>query len=186
MQSPAIAALAARYAALLRLPDVARILALTFVARMPVGTLTLSMLLHVRAMTGSFAVAGSTVGAYLTASALSSPFVGRWVDRRGPVAPLAVTGVLSGVMGLFIGPKTYAVATLGLSLALKGFVALAIGGFGSLWGGLVGGLVIGLVEAFSIRYLGSEFGNVSVFVVLLLVLMVRPTGLFGRLRERVV
>ena len=106
--------------------------------------------------------------------------------RRLTFLAFAATGLLAGLMGVFIGPKTYAVATLGLSLALKGFVALAIGGFGSMWGGLIGGLSIGLVEAFSIRYLGSEFGNVSVFVVLLLVLMIRPTGLFGRLRERTV
>ncbi len=121
----AIAALAARYAALLRLPDVARILALTFVARMPVGTLTLSMLLHVRAMTGSFAVAGSTVGAYLTASALSSPFIGRWVDRRGPVAPLVVTGVLYPAS---IGTLLFA-DRAGLSLAAMHVAAASAGAF---------------------------------------------------------
>lgn len=87
-------ALIARYAALLRLPDVGRIMALTFVARMPIGTLTLSMLLHVRAITGSFAVAGTTVGAFLTASALTAPVVGRWVDKRGAFTPLVVTGIL--------------------------------------------------------------------------------------------
>ncbi|MEP7062675.1 MAG: MFS transporter [Betaproteobacteria bacterium] len=86
--------LTARYAAILRLPDVARIFALTFVARMPIGTLTLSMLLHVRALTDSFAVAGTTVGAYLTASAVTAPLVGRWVDRRGARTPLVVTGIL--------------------------------------------------------------------------------------------
>jgi branched-chain amino acid transport system permease protein len=94
--------------------------------------------------------------------------------------------VLAGALGPVIGPKTFAVATLGSALALKGFVALALGGFGSLTGGLIGGLVIGLVEEYTTRYLGSEYSNMVVLGVLLLVLMTRPTGLFGRTRERVV
>jgi branched-chain amino acid transport system permease protein len=106
--------------------------------------------------------------------------------RKLAFAAFAITGALSGLMGVLIGPKTYAVATLGAALALKGFVALAIGGFGSMYGGLIGGLVVGLVEQHVARYLGSHFTNLSVFVVLLLVLMIRPTGLFGRPQERMV
>lgn len=101
-------------------------------------------------------------------------------------AAFAVTGLLAGLMGFFIGPKTFAVATLGSALALKGFVALAIGGFGSFYGGLAGGFTVGLVEEHAARYLGSEFSNLSVFAILLLVLMIRPTGLFGKVQERVV
>jgi branched-chain amino acid transport system permease protein len=78
------------------------------------------------------------------------------------------------------------VATLGAALALKGFVALAIGGFGSLPGALIGGLTVGLVESLAARYLGAEYSNLAVFAVLLLVLMTRPSGLFGRVTERVV
>ena len=62
-------------------------------ARMPLGTVTLAMLLHVRALTGSFATAGATVGAYLGASAATAPFVGRFIDRRGPRIALVVTGI---------------------------------------------------------------------------------------------
>lgn len=101
-------------------------------------------------------------------------------------AAFAVTGLLAGLMGFFIGPKTFAVATLGSALALKGFVALAIGGFGSFYGGLAGGFTVGLVEEHAARYLGSEYSNLSVFVILLLVLMIRPTGLFGKVQERMV
>jgi branched-chain amino acid transport system permease protein len=106
--------------------------------------------------------------------------------RRLAFLTFAFSGLIAGVLGLFIGPKTFAVATLGASLALKGFVALAIGGFGSLPGAVIGGLTIGLVEQFSARYLGSEFSNLSVFLILMLVLMIRPAGLFGRVKERVV
>jgi MFS family permease len=118
----AISAFAARYAAFLRLPDVARIFALGFIARMPVGTLTLSLLLHLRALTGSFAVAGSTVGAYLTASALTAPLIGRFVDRHGPRIPLALSAVL---FPLSIGLLLFA-DTLGLgNAAIHGVAAFA-------------------------------------------------------------
>ncbi|MFC0861413.1 branched-chain amino acid ABC transporter permease [Sphaerimonospora cavernae] len=106
--------------------------------------------------------------------------------RRLAFGAFAVTGALAGVLGLFVGPKTFAVATLGASLALKGFVVVAIGGFGSIPGTLVGGLIVGMVEALAARYLGSEYANISVFVVLIVILMTRPAGLFVRARERTV
>jgi branched-chain amino acid transport system permease protein len=111
----------------------------------------------------------------------------RGVDvRKLAFWAFAASGALAGLLGLFVGPKTYAVATLGAALALKGFVALAIGGFGSLPGALIGGLTVGLVESLAARYLGAEYSNLAVFAVLLLVLMTRPSGLFGRVTERVV
>lgn len=106
--------------------------------------------------------------------------------RRFAFLAFVFTGMLAGFLGVFVGPKTFAVATLGASLAIKGFVVLAIGGFGSLGGVLVGGAVVGLTEAFASRYLGSDFANLSVFVILILILMIKPTGLFTRSRERVV
>ncbi|MCR2813313.1 branched-chain amino acid ABC transporter permease [Microbacterium sp. zg.Y1090] len=96
------------------------------------------------------------------------------------------TGVLAGMLGVFVGPKTFAVATLGASLALKGFVVLAIGGFGSLWGVLAGGLIVGLAEALSSRYIGADFANLTIFAILILILMVKPGGLFTRRMERTV
>jgi MFS family permease len=117
--------LTARYAAILRMPDVARILVLTFIARMPIGTLTLSMLLHVRALSDSFAVAGTTVGAYLTASAVTAPLVGRWVDRRGARTPLVVTGIL---YPLSVGVVLFA-DRLGLSIAGIHAAAICAGVF---------------------------------------------------------
>ncbi|MDA4890660.1 branched-chain amino acid ABC transporter permease [Streptomyces sp. MS2A] len=106
--------------------------------------------------------------------------------RRFALIAFVFTGVLAGFLGVFVGPKTYAVATLGASLALKGFVVLAIGGFGSLWGTLAGGVIVGLTEALASRYIGSDFASLSVFLILILILMVKPTGLFTRRRERAV
>jgi len=96
------------------------------------------------------------------------------------------TGVLAGLTGPLVGPKTFAVATLGAALALKGFVAVAIGGFGSLPGAVIGGFVVGLVESLSGRWLGSAYPTIMVFVVLVLILMLKPAGLFGKTKERVV
>lgn len=106
--------------------------------------------------------------------------------RRLAFGAFAGAGALAGVLGVIVGPQTYAVATLGTSLALKGFVVLAIGGFGSLHGTLVGGLIVGLVESFASRYFGGEYALISVFVVLITVLMIRPAGLFVRRQERAV
>ncbi|TQF69258.1 branched-chain amino acid ABC transporter permease [Rhodococcus spelaei] len=106
--------------------------------------------------------------------------------RRLALGAFVFSGALAGFLGLFVGPKTFAVATLGAALAIKGFVALAIGGFGSLPGALIGGLSVGLIESFSALNFGSEYSSIAVFVVLIVVLLVKPAGLFGRVRERVV
>jgi branched-chain amino acid transport system permease protein len=106
--------------------------------------------------------------------------------RMLTLGAFAVSGLLAGAVGPVVGPKTFAVATLGSALALKGFVALALGGFGSIGGGVVGGFAIGLIEQYAARYLGSTYVNLTIFGVLLLILLARPAGLFGRPLERMV
>lgn len=82
------------YRTFFALPDVARLVAMAMVARMPLGTHGLALLLHVRGLTGSFATAGSAVGTYLAAGAVTAPIIGRIVDRIGPRVPLLVTGTV--------------------------------------------------------------------------------------------
>lgn len=106
--------------------------------------------------------------------------------RAMAFAAFVAAGALAGAAAVFVGPKTFAVSTLGDSLALKGFVALAIGGFGSMPGALVGGAAVGLVEILSARYLGGEYSNLLVFLLLLAIFVVRPAGLFVRSVERTV
>jgi len=72
-----LTALFSRYRAFFAQPDVVRLVAMALVARMPLGTQNLALLLHVRATSGSFAVAGFTVGAYLAATAVTAPLIGR-------------------------------------------------------------------------------------------------------------
>lgn len=116
----------ARYAAFFRLPDVTRMLAMAVIARMPIGTVTLALLLHVRALTGSFAAAGAAVGAYLAASAAASPMIGRWIDRRGARTALIVMGIASPCALLVLwlaGPLALPASTLWLIAALAGATA---------------------------------------------------------------
>jgi branched-chain amino acid transport system permease protein len=65
-------------------------------------------------------------------------------------------------------------------LGLKAFVAAVIGGIGNVRGAMLGGIVIGLVEFFGVAYLSSNYRDVYVFLVLILVLLVRPQGILGR------
>lgn len=68
---------------------------------------------------------------------------------------------------------------MGEALGLKGISAMVVGGMGNIWGAIAGGLIIGLAEVFSIDLFGADFVDISVYGLLLLILIVRPTGLFG-------
>jgi branched-chain amino acid transport system permease protein len=98
----------------------------------------------------------------------------------------AAAGALGALAGTLVGPITYAVPDLVDSLALSGFVAIAIGGEGSFLGALFGGLLAGLVSALATRYVGANWSDLSVLAVLLLTLSIKPKGLGGLVGQRVV
>ena len=85
------------------------------------------------------------------------------------VAGVMVT-VYYGVVDFFIG----------FVAGIKAFTAAVLGGVGSLPGAMLGGLIIGLIEAFWAAYLSPEYKDVATFVLLIMVLMFRPSGLLGR------
>jgi len=99
-----------------------------------------------------------------------------------------LAGALVGAVAPLVATKTYATYHLGEGLAVKAFLVLALGGFGSFLGALLAGSIVGVLEMFAARYLGSEWQNITVFVLLLIVLLVLPHGLFsrGKAQERVV
>jgi MFS family permease len=76
------------------LPDVTRIVLISIVARMPLGMMSFAMLMFLREVLGSFALAGSVVGVYFLAMAVTAPVQGRLIDRIGPRPPLLVTGII--------------------------------------------------------------------------------------------
>jgi branched-chain amino acid transport system permease protein len=67
---------------------------------------------------------------------------------------------------------------MGEVIGLKGISAMIVGGMGNIWGSIAGGLIIGITEALAIGYLGADFVDIAVFGLVLLILIVRPTGLF--------
>lgn len=85
---------AAQYREFFRLPGVAGLVTVALVARMPFGMTGLAMLLYLREVLGSYALAGSVSGAYFVAMAVGSPVQGRLIDRSGPKPTLIVTGFL--------------------------------------------------------------------------------------------
>ncbi len=97
----------------------------------------------------------------------------------------ALAAGVAAVAAVLLAPVTFVHANMGL-IGLKAFPAAVIGGFGSLPGALVGGVIIGVVEALAGFYLPDGVKDVSAYVLVLVMLMVRPHGLFGeRLSKKV-
>ena len=96
-----------------------------------------------------------------------------------------LSAAVAALAGLLLAPITFVHANMGY-IGLKAFPAAVVGGFGSLPGAIVGGLVIGLVEAFAGFYLPEGFKDIAAYVVVLVMLVVKPNGLFGgNLRKKV-
>jgi len=85
-----------------------------------------------------------------------------------------------GAAGAILIPIYYAFPTVGALFVLIAFVVVILGGYNSLVGALVGGLIIGLVEAFSGFFLSPHLKEAVYFVIFILILLFKPTGLFGR------
>ena len=93
-----------------------------------------------------------------------------------------VAGALAGVAVLFMATQDFSGAGLGRgthAIALIAFPAAILGGLDSTEGAVVGGLIVGLTEALSAEYISFPFSKSAVFLVMLVVLVIRPSGLFG-------
>ena len=129
----------------------------------------------------------SKLGVAMQASSqnqLAAYYMGIPVKRlNGLVWGLAAA--VAAVAGLLLAPITFVHANMGF-IGLKAFPAAVVGGFGSLPGAIAGGLIIGVVESLSGFYLPEGFKDVAAYIVVLIMLMVKPNGLFGeKLRKKV-
>jgi branched-chain amino acid transport system permease protein len=100
----------------------------------------------------------------------------------GRVVPVVfiLTGVLSGVAGaLFTVNYGNVSPFMGDNVGTKAIAAMVVGGIGSIWGAIVGGLVVGLAETLSIQYFGGDSVTMMVWGLVLIIIIVRPRGLFG-------
>jgi branched-chain amino acid transport system permease protein len=115
---------------------------------------------------------------------LAAYYVGIPVKRLNGVA-WALAAAVAAVAGLLLAPITFVHANMGF-IGLKAFPAAVVGGFGSLPGAIVGGLIIGVVESLSGFYLPEGFKDTAAYIVVLVMLVILPNGVFGeRLRKKV-
>jgi len=98
--------------------------------------------------------------------------------RRVNMLIWGLSSAICGVAGLLLAPITFVHANMGF-VGLKAFPAAVVGGFGSIPGALVGGLIIGVVESLAGFYLPEGFKDIAAYVVVLVMLVVKPNGLFG-------
>jgi branched-chain amino acid transport system permease protein len=101
--------------------------------------------------------------------------------RRVVVCSFVASGLLAGVAGIMIAQITGTVdPQFGFNLIILGFVAAVVGGMGSILGALVGGIALGVAEKLAGGFVSTGYGDAMAFAILMVVLFVRPEGLFGR------
>ena len=86
---------------------------------------------------------------------------------------------LAAAAGVLIGPMQSVQVEMGYLMLMKAFAAAVVGGFGSLPGALLGGILVGIFENLGAAYISPSHKDIYAFLLLILVLMIRPSGLFG-------
>lgn len=99
--------------------------------------------------------------------------------RRVFVTAFAISGALAALAGTFVSAQTATVSySSGDALLTLTFAAVVVGGIGSVPGAVVGGLLLGVGQVLLLAYLSSDFGDGFAYVIMAVVLLIRPTGLF--------
>jgi len=123
----------------------------------------------------------TTLGRAMRATAMN-PALARvaGVDVDAVVRATWIIGAaLAAIAGVFAGIVGQIRPMLGFDLLLPLFAAAILGGIGSVWGAVLGGFIVGLAESFSVPIFGAEYRAATAFLVLIAILLLRPTGLFG-------
>jgi branched-chain amino acid transport system permease protein len=110
-----------------------------------------------------------------------APLMGINVTRIQGIS-FALGIALAGIAGGLLLPALYLFPTVGEDYTLKAFVIVVLGGMGSIEGAAIGGLVLGVTESITSLYLGNQWALAIDFVLFLLVLSLKPSGIFGRQR----
>jgi branched-chain amino acid transport system permease protein len=100
--------------------------------------------------------------------------------ERVYIITFAMSAVLAGVAGILLGGLFNISPDMGTDPLLRAFVVVVFGGLGSLPGTILGAYAVGMIEAFASYYIGIYWTPVVLFIVLIAVLVIRPTGLMGR------
>ncbi len=91
----------------------------------------------------------------------------------------ALSGALGAVAGMIIAPISTTSYDIGIMLGLKGFAAAILGGYGNFAGAILGGFILGILESLGAGLISSQYKDAIAFLVLLLVLFLKPTGIMG-------
>jgi len=101
--------------------------------------------------------------------------------RRIVVLSFAASGLLAGLAGIMVSQITGTVEPqFGFHLIILGFVAAVFGGMGSIVGALIGGIALGIAEKLAGGFISTAFGDAMAFAILMVILAIRPQGLFGQ------
>jgi branched-chain amino acid transport system permease protein len=96
---------------------------------------------------------------------------------------IVIASALAGIGGALLGPVLVLTPFAGASIIVKAFAIVIIGGFGNMQGTIIAGLLVGIIEAFTVQYFGAGLIDLVVFVLLLVMLVVKPTGLIAERKE---
>ncbi|HOP47103.1 MAG TPA: branched-chain amino acid ABC transporter permease [Desulfobacteraceae bacterium] len=118
---------------------------------------------------GMRAVANDQDAALLSGISVRKIFGAAWI----------ISGVVAGIGGILLSNITYLHPTLS-GVGIKVFPAVVLGGLDSITGAIVGGLIIGILENIAGGYLGGDIKEITSFVILIAILMIKPYGLFGK------
>jgi len=108
----------------------------------------------------------------------AAALMGISVERMAMMS-FGLSGFLGAVGGAILTPITLTSYDVGIMLGLKGFAACILGGLGNPFGAAAGGLILGVLESFGAGFISSAYKDAFAFIVLLILLFVKPTGLFG-------
>jgi branched-chain amino acid transport system permease protein len=115
----------------------------------------------------------------VAASRRSAMLTGIPVNRM-ILLSFTLSGALGAVAGMILTPITTTSYDVGVMLGLKGFSAAILGGYGSMPGAVVGGLLLGVFESLSAGFISSEYKDAVAFLVLLIILFLKPSGILGQ------
>ena len=127
---------------------------------------------------------GTRLGLGLRAMAEKPDIAGLMGVNAGALVMLVsfICGSVAGVSGVLLGLNYNAIQPyMGEVMMLKGFAVIILGGLGDIRGALIGGLLIGMLETLTAGYIASGWKDAVGFVILVLTLWIRPSGLFGRI-----
>ena len=100
--------------------------------------------------------------------------------NRVSMLTFAISGVLAAVAATLYAPINLVYPAMGHLVITKAFVIIILGGMGSIPGAVLGGLIIGFAESFGAYYISTDYKDIIAFVLLVVILSLRPQGLFAK------